>query len=1020
MANKQQIALAVRRALIMSAVATASLEGLPAWAQDQPPPVELQTVTVTGSRVTTPNEQSISPITEVKGEDIVASGRIRVEDYLATLPQVIASQNSNVSNGATGTALVNLRGLDTKRTLVLINGRRLGPGDPSSGIIRNTFGADVNMLPTELIERVDVLTGGASSVYGADAVSGVVNFLMNTHFEGVRISAGYGFYDHHNENSVDSILAGNKPPIAQPDSDVHTGFSKDVAFLLGFNTPDRKGNATFYATYRNIAAILQGSYDYAACSFQSGDVFKCGGSSTSGPPTSGGRFRLITNPITGTTGPNQTIGPGGALTTFPSSSAWTAVNAYNFGPLNFYQRPDERYTAGTFLHFEFNEHVDAYSEFMFMRDSTVSQIAPSGAFYGGYPFDPNGNGALTVNCNNPFLSAAQLAAWCGGAAAGSTQLLIGRRNVEGGPRQQSITHDDYRAVIGARGNIDDTWKYDIYGQYGQVQLSSIYLNDVSWTNIQNSLLVVPGPGGVPTCQAAISGSDARCVPWNIFTPGGVTPAATGYLAIPLLQQGTVTERVADVNVTGDLGKSGAQLPTAKSGLILNAGVEYRQEKSDFEPDAAYINGLGAGQGGATLPVRGGYTVWEGFLEARLPLLEDQPYAHSLSFETGYRYSSYSLGFKTNTYKFGLEWTPIEDVRLRSSFQRAVRVPNIGELFSPTQVLLDGVTDPCSGPAPTLTPAQCARTGVTAAQYGNIDSNPASQYNGLTGGNPNLKPETALTKSLGITLQPSFVEGLHFSVDWYDIKIESAIQNPNADFTLLLCAQTGDPATCGRIHRSNNGSLWTTPSGYVFDVQTNIGRLRTRGFDLDADYRLDIGPAGRLSFTLVGNKPSVFEVTPQPGSTYDCAGFYGGICNEPLPKWRHTFRVGWATPWKGLDVSAAWRYIGKVDLDAFASGLAFLGSSYGTAAAGAGGIVTDPTKAPATDSHFPSRSYFDLTAGYSFKDNINLRLGANNVLDKDPPLTGLTTCPAGPCNGNTWPTVYDAAGRFLYATLTVNF
>lgn len=1011
-----EVSCAVRRALVLAALASFGAAHL-ARAQDQPPqgtgqtpaaanpaPEQtLQTVTVTGTRIVTPNQKSISPVMTLSSAEINDTGRTSVEDVLNTVPQVFGSQNSGVSNGSNGTAYVNLRDLDSKRTLVLIDGRRLGPGDPSSGFARNSYGSDLDMIPPALIERVDILTGGASSVYGADAVSGVVNFIMNTHFEGIRVTASYGFYNHDNGNAIDSVLASSVPPVGF-DSSVDTGFTKDGSIILGVNTPDDQGNATFYLTYRNAAGILESKYDYSACTLLSGDSFSCGGSSTSGPPYSGGRFNLITNPMTGANGPSQTIGPGGTVVPFTNS------NLYNYGALNYLSRPDERYTAGSFTHYQVNDHIDAYGEFMFMRDDTTSQVAPSGAFLGGYPFDPNGNGALTVNCSNPFLSTSELDAWCGGSTAGTTQLLIGRRNVEGGPRQQELTHEDYRAVVGGRGDIDDAWKYDAYWQYGQVQLTSLFLNDVSWSNIQNSLLV-QNVNGVPMCEAAINGTDPRCVPWNIFTPGGVTPAATSYLSIPLLELGTVTERVFDMNFTGDLGKYGAQLPTASEGVAVNTGFEYREEKSSFQPDESYIDDLGAGQGGAVLPVAGGYTVRELFFEARVPLIEDEMLAQNLALDTGYRWSDYSLGFRTNTYKVGIEWTPISDVRFRASFQRAVRVPNVGELYSPQQVALDGVTDPCAGPAPTLTLAQCERTGVTAAQYGHIDANPASQYYGFIGGNPDLKPETAITKSVGFTVTPTMVEGLSFTIDYFDIDIENAIQNPNPDFTLILCAETGNPETCDRIHRANNGSLWESPSGFVQDILTNIGSLMTRGFDIDSDYRFDVAPAGRLDLRFVGTYTSTYQVTPQPGASYECAGYYGGVCEAPLPKWRHTVSLTWTTPVKGLHAMLAWRFLDSVDLDSLAPGLSFLDGAY---AAGAG-----TAHAPATDLRLSSRSYFDVSVDYQY-DRYNLRVGANNLFDKDPPLNGATTCPAGPCNGNTWPVIYDADGRFLYAQVSADF
>jgi outer membrane receptor protein involved in Fe transport len=672
--------------------------------------------------------------------------------------------------------------------------------------------------------------------------------------------------------------------------------------------------------------------------------------------------------------------------------------------VNYFQRPDERWTAGAFAHYEFNDHADVYSEFMFMRDNTTSQIAASGAFSLGYPFSDTGG--LTVNCSNPFLTSAELGQWCGGSAASpDVNLIIGRRNIEGGNRQQSLTHTDWRVVLGTRGEIVDGWKYDMYAQQGEVQYSSSYLNDLSWNSIQNALLV-ENVGGVPTCRSVISGTDPRCVPWNIFTPGQVTKAATDYLAIPLLAQGTVTERVVDANVTGDLGKYGVQSPLAKSGIQVNVGFEYRQEKSNFLPDFAFQQGLGAGQGGATLPIGGQYTVREGFAEGRVPLLEDAPFAKSLSLETGYRYSSYTLGFKTNTYKFGVEYSPLEDIRFRGSFQRAVRVPNVGELYSPVSVGLDGVTDLCSGEAPTLTFEQCARQGVTAAQYGQtVDQNSAAQYNGLTGGNPQLRPETAITKSFGVSLTPSFIDGLRVQVDYFDISIQNAVQNPNADFTQVLCSQTGDPGLCSKIHRDPSGSLDGSPSNsYVEDTLVNIGSLKTRGVDLDASYKLNLNAAGKLNFQLTGSYTTKYITNPQPGAEYDCAGYYGGICTAPLPKWRSNFTASYQTPIRGLDFSATWRFMDAVRLDSNAPGLSFLkGTAY-----------DNPS-----DQRLSSRSYLDLTAAYQY-DKYNVRVGVNNVLDKDPPINGATACPAGPCNGNTWPVIYDVLGRQLFLMLTAEF
>lgn len=839
---------AVRCALFAGTTAVAAVS-MPAQAADE---TTIQEVVVTGSRIASPNMTSISPVTAISSEDIASTGKVRVEDILNQLPQAMAAQGSTLSNGATGTATVDLRGLNAKRTLVLINGRRLMPGNPDGGPANNSGAADLNQIPRTLIERVEVLTGGASSVYGADAVGGVVNFIMNTRFQGVKVEGNYTFYNHKNDNPAADVV--RDAGYALPKSSVNTGYARDFSFLMGSNFADDRGNATFYATYRDVDPILQGQYDFSACSFNSGDEFTCGGSSTTSPT----RLRAR-DPATGTQSTNMIIdSASGGLRPYSS-----ATDAYNFGPLNFYQRPDERYTAGAFLSFDVADEQTVYSEFMYMKDRSTSQIAPSGSF--GQEF--------TVPCNNPLFTAEEQQAFCTGfglsTAPDSTDtvgIAVGRRNVEGGGRLNDIGH---RTVIGIRGDITDTWSYDAYGQYGESQLTSNQTKDFSITRLGRALDVVRDADGNPACRSFVDGTDPACVPYNVWQLNGVTPEQIAYLQIPLIQQGQTTERIVNASFTGDLGNYGLKLPTASTGLLVNVGAEWRQEKSELTPDAALQSGDGAGQGGATTAIAGGYESRDLFAEARMALIEDKPFVHSLSAEAGYRYSDYDLGFSTDTYKFGMEWSPVQDIRARASYQRSVRVPNVSELFGVQAVGLDGTVDVCAGSAPSLTLEQCARTGVTPAQYQHIDANPAAQYNGFIGGNPDLQPETADTFSFGLAFQPSFAPGLRFQVDYFDIRIKDAIQAPNADFSLLLCAQNGDPATCSRIQRDRDGSLWQSSNGFIVDTFENIGEIRTSGIDFDASYQFEIGSAGRLGLDFIGTWVQSLETTPQTGVTYDC-------------------------------------------------------------------------------------------------------------------------------------------------------
>jgi len=664
MAKSRSLQQAVRFALA-SATAAAGVTAL--HAQEAPAPAAaapVEEVVVTGSRLQTPNATSISPITSVSATDIAATGLTRTEDILNNLPMVFAGQNSTVSNGSDGTSSVDLRGLGNQRTLTLVNGRRLGPGQ-STGVNYS----DITQIPAALIERVDVLTGGASSVYGADAVAGVVNFILNTHFQGIKIDAGYAFNQHNNDLNDTGATAAAAHGYPLPPSNVNTGYAKNVSIIMGSNFADDKGNATLYATFDTQQSVLQKSFTYSACNLAPGpnNTFICGGSSISARNGAGGSFRAY-----------QQVSPYNRLINYTVDGAngntfrpFGVADQFNFAPFNYYQRPAERWTAGGFLHYDLNPHMQTYMEVMVMRNATDAQIAPSGDF---------GDESRFVPCANPLLNASQLGVLCGGSVNGGggvnlaqgnpteiingvtypgTILTILRRNVEGGGRDATFVSDSIRAVVGLKGDFGDgVWTYDVYGQRSSVdnlQGNKNYFSDANLTNAFNVIPDTrPGGNGAPVCASVITGADTKCVPYNVWSANGVTPAAIAYLSVPLLQQGSVVEYVVDGSVTGDLTKYGLKLPTADQGLQINVGYEWRQEESDFLPDELSQTGNAAGAGGATPPVSGGFHVNEVFTELRLPLANHIAFADELAIEGGYRYSKYSEGFDTNTYKLGLE------------------------------------------------------------------------------------------------------------------------------------------------------------------------------------------------------------------------------------------------------------------------------------------------------------------------------------------------------------------------------
>jgi iron complex outermembrane recepter protein len=965
------------------------------------------TIVVTGSRIPQPNLESASPITVVNSQEVRLTGTTRAEDLINSLPQVFAGQSSTVSNGASGTATVNLRGLGSERNLVLINGRRLVPGDPTSAA------ADINMIPAAMVDRVDVLTGGASSVYGADAVTGVVNFIMDTDFEGFRVDSQYSFYQHDNRVRGSVVAALNARNFGFPTGSVADGGTWDTTVAFGSSFDDGRGHVTAYAGYRHIDAVLQGRRDYSSCNLGArgtltpgaGGVteFTCGGSATS----ANGTFIAFTgtpgDDFTSTffqLGPNRTLIPG--------------FTPYNFGPLNYYQRPDERYTAGLFANYEVTEGIRPYLEFMFMDDRTVAQIAPSGNF---------GN-TFSINCDNPLLSAQERSILCApnnllsdasGSVVGQTgdpplafidpltglpyfrgfaQIL--RRNVEGGGRRDDLQHTEYRVVGGVRGDIDPVWSYDAYYQYGRTNFSETYTNDFSVTRLTRALDVITGPGGVPICRSAQpGGEDPNCVPYDIFG-GGVSAAAINYLQTPGFQRGLNHESVASASVTGNLGNYGLQFPWAEEGIGLAAGVEYRKESLEFFSDIEFQTGDLAGQGAATLPVSGSFDVREAFAEVRIPIVSES-FLHEFTITGGYRYSDYQNssggGFSTDTYKIEAQLAPVRDITFRGGYNRAVRAPTVQDLFAPNRVVLDGSTDPCAGHPITAGEAGCLAQGLHVGQV--VAPNPASQYNGFIGGNPDLLPEVADTWTVGVVLQPRWIPRFALSVDWFDIQLDQAITGIGADTIIANCVASADPFFCSLIHRDQFGSLWRSSNGFIVDTTQNIGGLSTRGIDVNASYGMSIGTFGSLGFNFVGTW--LDELITDAGVGADpiteCAGLYGNICGTPNPEWRHQLRLSWTAP-GGIGASLRWRYFSAVDID---------------------GSAPQPALA-----RIDAQNYFDLALTFRVGDHYSFRLGANNILDREPPLTGSQACPAGICNGNAFSQVYDALGRYIYAGVTLDF
>ena len=965
---------------------------------------DIEEVTVTGSRIDDVNVNSSSQISVVEIEAIENRGLTRVEDYLNDLPQISPSQSITNSNGASGTASVNLRNLGCGRTLVLMNGRRLAPGTTGGGNC-----ADLNSIPLLLLDRVEVLTGGATSVYGSDAVAGVVNFILDEDFEGFKASATHSFYQHKNDNtSLRELVSGYGYALA--DKDITVGDTTKVSFAFGGDINDGRGHMTAYVEKTDTDPILQGDFDISACALRSG-YSGCGGSSTIPP----GRFADFG--LYGAYGFTLADGTSPRLdhkivgdTLMPREG-----QAYNYNPTNYFQRPDTRYNAGLFGHYDINDKVTAYVESRYMKSESVAQIAYSGTF---------GN-INRFPCYNPLMSAQQYNVLCGqwvgmggdhapdfasGAAAlayiSSLDIAVGngdiidygaptyhlKRNVEGNPRQGAFFYKNFVNTAGIRGDINDNWSFDVNIQATRVDYQNEYRNDLSVTAINRGVDVV-SINGVPTCVSALNGTDSSCMPYPLFNgglpgDGGLQAVWDGgqelqnYIANATYINGNLKQTIISGYITGELGFA---IPGAPSNAMVVLGFENKEMSSDYRPDLPSRTGDRSGSGGATLPLAGEYDVDEMFFELSLPIRDN------VSVDLGARFADYSTGADTEAFKVGAYWNINDAVALRASFQTAQRHATIGEMFSAvSDGLVDLDYDPCgmdpdTGAAPIASAAACAKTGLPSALYGTDLKSPADQYNIRGGGNPEVLPEESESMTVGLVITPDRFAGLTVTLDYFDITVEDGIGAVSAKTALDKCIETGAAGFCNLINRHPvNGTLWLS-GGYISTQLTNISEESTSGIDVIFDYTRDTR-FGSLTLQGVTTFLDSYEIIELPGSTpISCAGDWGGSCGKnPMPEIMGNYSATLSTSFD-TDVVLGVRYLGSTD------------------------------DLNANNIDFDSYTYLDLTANYYGLDNTKITLGVANVLDKEPGYT--SDAGTAPGNGNTFPAYFDAFGRYIFLNLT---
>lgn len=923
---------------------------------------ESEAIVVTGTRITRPGFTSASPISTVSSEELRLQQPVNIEELLRNQPSFSAGIGSQVNNGSAGAFTLDLRGLSEPRTLALIDGKRMVAFDPN-GLF------DTGAVPIALLERVDVVTGGASAVYGSDAMAGVVNFILDQNFQGADFRASHSWNDLHDSGESDSY-----------------------EMTVGASLDGGRGNAVLSVGFLDRKPVFQ----------VNGPASLAPGRSSFSTPAAfdnavGGRTQFDAN---------------GQLA--PATPARPYI-FFDFNGQNLYQAPQERWNATALGSYEINDSVEAYARLVTNNSTVDTQLASSAVF----------GDILEIPLANPFLSAqasAYLAANNAVTACSDTNPVFASgcvnvgtrwRAVDVGARQSRYIYNTYQALVGLRGALANDWRWDIAFAHGETNLKRQQNNDINLDRIGQALFAT----NTTTCSDASNG----CTPLNIFsTGGGPTQAALDFISLNLQVQSLTTQEYVTGSMSGDLGD--IHSPFAQSPIGLSFGAEYRSESSDYRPDFASQQGLSPGFG-TTNPIQGEFDVTEFFIEAAVPLVEDAPLAREINAELGYRISEYSQSGSTEAYKYGIDWVPTEGLRLRAMAQRAVRAPNIAELFAPnTGGTGDLLIDPCSG----VTLASnatlfnlCLATGVpnpvTLAQP------TAGQVNNFIGGSQNLTPEEADTLTLGVVFHPDGLSGLRATVDYFDIEVNNAIsvrpafditdgcysaaRNPTASATSPDCLLIIRDATTGALDVGGDAV------GIVQRTQ-NIGSVHVEGVDYGIAYEWDLGAWGALEAGLDGTHLLATEYTPSPGGRLvDCLGFFGKECGlpstvsasvgGPVPQDRFVQRTTWTIgPW---ELSYRWRYLSAVELDPTTS-------RDGPAAE----TPIDPNLS------IDAYHYFDLAASWRINDVLRVTANVSNITDEDAPFIPTGAGSTSFNSGNSYPSTYDVLGRVFTISAQARF
>ena len=995
---------------------------------------ERETIVVTGSRIASPNITSLSPVQALGEAEIDQSGAINVQEVLLENPVFgtpgLSRTNSAFLTSGAGVATVDLRDLGSDRTLILINGRRVVSGLTGSSTV------DLNVIPTQFVERVDILTGGASSLYGSDAVAGVVNFLYKRRFSGLIAEGQYGLTERGDSARYQvSMTGGGNFADDRGNVMVHLGYTNEKG-LLSRQRKNTRVDDIAYITYSYDPDDFGVEFEPFLSSFPEQGRFVVGDSRLDRAGNQPFTFTFsptgVLQPCFSSNAPTCSVTARGPLAPgqLPTANGPVTFTGSGVGPNGFNRQnfrtlavPVQRYIFATRGTFEVAPSINVIAEGTYVKTSSQREIEPfaldSANIFpvtGRAPIDTIQNGVRTVN---PFVPIDIVNRATDTDGDGLRDIGFGRRLTELGTRNSQATRDFYRFVVGLEGKVlNDRFNWDItynYGQTSEQQTSNGQPNVLNFANALNAIVDVndvdnDGSRTDIVCADATARKQG-CVPINIFGLGSITPEAAHYVAAEQTLQTKIKQQVVAANLSGTL----FDLPAGPLGIAV--GAEYRKESSSENNDALTNAGLNAGN--ALPDTSGKFNVKEVYGELNVPILKDVPFFHSLNLRAAGRLSDYSTVGSVKTYSVGADWSPVEDVRIRGTYAKAVRAPNIGELFTgPSQTFPTGLTDPCTGITLASTGTVATQCLLDAGVRANIAANGGvftltqadrQGISGFNSGNPDLDAERSRSITGGIVINPrsiNVLRNLVLSVDYYNIKIKDAIVSPPRAFTLNQCFAEANQTFCDLIFRRQvaSGSNSAGSIEFINAPSLNGGALKSEGIDFVATYRTSLARFvdglnmnARFSYTRLLDG----FVIPVPGAPKDP---FKGEVGDAKNRWNAS--VGFTTKKVGLSFTGT--YIGD----------SFEDNQYIDRINDArDGLGLDPIdKHDITIKH---KFYLDSQLTFTPVQKFEFYVGVDNLLDTKAPnlLSGTTFNTTG---ADTAADVYDIFGRRYYAGARLKF